>query len=94
MENLELALTYYKEMDIQIDFDNGNMFSFVFSADKKTWQYGEEPLPFTSYHFGNLVITDEELLGELAKVPKGKFTLEADVRPIGRQCRTMNTASL
>lgn len=83
MENLEVALTYYKRMDNPIDFENGNMFSFVFSADRKTWQYGEEPLPFDSYHFGNLMITDEELLEELAKAPNGKFVLEADVRPMG-----------
>ena len=83
LENLEMAFTYYKETGIHIDFDNGNMFSFVFSADRKTWQYGEEPLPFTCYNFGNLVITDEELLGELSKVPKGTFLLEADVRPMG-----------
>lgn len=83
MENLEMALTYYKKMDVQIEIGNGNMFSFVFSADTKTWQYGEEPLPFTGYHFGNLMITDEELLEELAKVPKGKFKLEADLRPMG-----------
>ena len=83
MENLEMAFTCYKETDIHIDFDKGNMFSFVYSADRKTWHYGEEPLPFTSYNFGNLVITDEELLGELAKAPKGQISLEADVRPMG-----------
>lgn len=82
MENLEMALTYYKKMDIHIDFENGKMFSFVFSSDRKTWQYGEEPLPFISYRFGNLVITDEELLEELARAPKGEFALEADVRPL------------
>lgn len=36
MGNLEVALTYYKRMDNPIDFENGNMFSFVFSADRKT----------------------------------------------------------
>ena len=36
--------------------------SFVCSADKKTWHYGEEPLPFTCYNLGDLMITDEELL--------------------------------
>lgn len=83
LENLEMAFTYYKETGTNIGFENGNMFSFVYSADRKTWHYGEEPLPFTCYNFGNLVITDEELLGELSKVPKGTFLLEADVRPMG-----------
>lgn len=83
LENLEMAYASYKKADIHIDFENGKMFSFVFSADKKTWHYGEEPLPFTCYNFGNLVITDKELLGELRKAPKGTFILEADVRPLG-----------
>jgi hypothetical protein len=83
LEDLEMAFTYYKETDTNIEFENGNMFSFVYSSDRKTWHFGEEPLPFTAYNFGNLVITDEELLGELSKVPKGTFSLEADVRPMG-----------
>lgn len=82
MENLELAFSCYKGADTHIAFEEGNMFSFVYSEDRKTWHYGEEPLPFTSYNFGNLLLTDEELLGELARVPKGKFVLEADVRPM------------
>lgn len=38
------------------------------------------------------MITDEDLLEELPKVPKGKFTLEADVRPMGapREIRVSN----
>lgn len=83
LEDLETAFTYYKETDAHIDFEGGNMFSFAYSKDKKTWDYGEEPLPFTCYSFGNLMITDEELLGELSKCPKGTYSLEADVRPMG-----------
>lgn len=83
LENLEIAFTYYKELGVNIDFANGNMFSFVYSADRKTWHFGEEPLPSTSYNFGNLVITNEELIEELSKEPKGKFILEADVRYMG-----------
>lgn len=83
LENLEMAFTYYKEIGVSIDFGNGNMFSCVYSADRKTWNYGEEPLPFTSYNFGKLVITDEDLLEELSKVSKGTYILEADVRPMG-----------
>ena len=83
LEDLEMAYTYYKEPGTHINFDHGNMFSFVYSADRKRWHYGEEPLPFTCYNYGNLLITDEELLEELSKVPKGTFLLEADVRPMG-----------
>lgn len=83
LEDLERAFVYYEEADVHVDFEKGNMFSFVYSADRKTWQLGEEPLPFTSYNYGNLMITDGELLGELGKAPGGTFTLEADVRPMG-----------
>ncbi|WP_455617567.1 DUF7309 domain-containing protein [Eisenbergiella sp.] len=83
LENLERAFTYYKEKDIHIDFEKGKMFSCVYSEDSKTWNYGEEALPFTCYNFGNLLITDEELLEELGRVAKGKYSLEADVRPMG-----------
>lgn len=81
LEDLERAFAYCKETDV--DFEEGNMFSFVYSAGRETWHFGEEPLPFTSYNFGNFVITDEELLEELSKVPQKTFSLEADVRPMG-----------
>jgi len=83
LTHLEQAYTYYKETGAKVDFEHGNMFSFVYSADEKTWHFGEEPLPFAGYNFGNLEITDEELLDELKNVPKGKCVLEADMRPMG-----------
>ena len=39
-------------------------------------------MPFTSFQFGNLHITDEELLSDLAKVPKCDAVLEPDDDPI------------
>lgn len=83
LENLEMAFIYYKKTDPNIVFENGNMFFFEYSADRKTYHFGEEALPFTCCNFENLVITDEELLRKLSKVPKGAFSLEADVRPMG-----------
>ena len=79
LQDLELALRYYNETDIKVDFEHGNMFLFSFGKDKKTWNFGEAPLPFTSFQFGNLLITDEELLSDLAKAPKCDAVLEADV---------------
>lgn len=81
--DLELALRYYNETDIKVDFEHGNMFQFSFGKDKKTWNFGEEPLPFTAFQFGNLLITDDELLTDLAKVPKCNAVLEADVSVLG-----------
>ncbi len=83
MNDLELALKNYIESGITVSFDHGNMFSFVFGKDKKTWNFGEKPLPFTAFQWDNLVITDDKLLQELAKVPKGMMYLEADIAPMG-----------
>lgn len=82
-QDLELALRYYYELAINVDFENGKMFQFTFGKDKKTWNFGEAPLPFTSFQFGNLLITDDELLSDLAKVPKCNAVLEADVSILG-----------
>lgn len=83
LQDLELALRYYDETDMQVDFESGNMFLFSFGKDKKTWNFGEEPLPFTAFQFGNLLITDEDMLSNLAKAPKCNAVLEADVSVLG-----------
>ncbi len=83
LQDLELALCYYDEMNVQVDFEAGNMFLFSFGKDKKTWSFGEAPLPFTAFQFGNLMITDEELLADLGSTPKCDAVLEADVSVLG-----------
>lgn len=83
LQDLDLALQYYDEVDMQVNFEEGNMFLFTFGEDKKTWSFGEEPLPFTAFQFGKLCITDEELLSDLAEVPRCKNILEAGVSVMG-----------
>lgn len=83
MQDLELALQCYDEADIKVDFEHGNMFLLTFGDNKKTWEFGEAPLPFTSFQFGNLMITDEELLSDLEKAPKCDAILEADIAVMG-----------
>lgn len=83
LQDLELVLCYYDEMDVQVDFEAGNMFLFSFAKDKKTWGFGEMPLPFTAFQFENLMITDEELLADLGSTPKCDAVLEADVSVLG-----------
>ena len=77
--DLELALNCYDNADIDVDFEKGNMFLLSFGEGKKSWSFGAMPLPFTAYAFGNLIITDEDLLAELSKAKKCKAILEADV---------------
>lgn len=81
--NLELALQRYEKVQIDVDFENGEMYYFEFGEDKKTWNFGAKPLPFTSFQYGNLLITDEELLSDLKNVPKSNVILEADIAILG-----------
>lgn len=83
LQDLEVALKHYDDKNIKVDFENGNMFLFSFGKDKKTWDFGEAPLPFTDFQFGNLLITDEELLADLAKAPRCNAVLEADISVMG-----------
>ncbi len=81
--NLELALQYYESVQCNVDFENGEMYHFEFGKDKKTWNFGSKPLPFTSFRFENLHITDDELLADLKNVPKCNIVLEADIAILG-----------
>ena len=83
LNSLELALKYYVEKDVTVKFDEGNMFLLKFVENKKTWSFGEEPLPFTSFQYGNLLITDEELLEELKDAGKNDTILEMDISYLG-----------
>lgn len=82
-QDLELVLKYYDDTNLKVDFEHGNMFLFSFGKDKKTWNFGESPLPFTAFQFGNLLITDEELLADLSKAPMCNAVLEADISVMG-----------
>ncbi len=83
LQDLEVALRYYDEMDINVDFESGNMFMFSFGKDKKPREFGKETLPFTTFQFGNLLITDETLLLDIKKAKKCNAVLEADVSVLG-----------
>ncbi len=83
LQDLELALQCYDEGNMQVNFEKGNMFLFSFEKDKKAWNFGEAPLPFTAFQFGNLLITDEKLLADMSEVPSGGAVLEADISVLG-----------
>lgn len=83
LQDLEMALHYYEETNQKVDFEKGNMFFFEFGKDKKTWKFGEAPLPFTAFQFDSLIITDEELLSDLSQMPKCNAVLEADISMMG-----------
>ena len=66
-----------------MDFEKGEMYYFEFGEDKKSWNFGAKPLPFSSFQFGNLIITDEELMADLKKVSKCNAVLETDIAILG-----------
>lgn len=78
-QDLELALQCYKETKEPVNFASGEMFLLEFEQGKKKWRAGAEPLPFTGFQFGNLIITDDELLAELEDSKRYDVTLEMDV---------------
>lgn len=83
MRNLERALKCYEQETEGVDFEYGNMYHIMLDEENEIISTGEMPLPFTSFQFGNLLITDEKLLSDLAKVPKCNAVLEADVSVLG-----------
>lgn len=83
MRNLERALKCYEQETEGVDFEHGNMYHIMLDEENEIISTGEMPLPFTSFQFGNLLITDEKLLSDLAKVPKCNAVLEADVLALG-----------
>lgn len=83
LQYLESALRHYDDIDVKVDFENGNMLLFSVDEEKKASSLEEAPLPFTAFQFRNLIITDEELLADLAEAPKCKAVLEADILVMG-----------
>ena len=81
--NLELALRQYESVQVDVDFENGEMYYFEFGEDKESWNFGAKELPFSSFQFGNLIITDEKLMADLKKVSKCNAVLEADIAILG-----------
>lgn len=83
LEMLEEALIYYKEQGVQVDFEEGNMYLYSKSRDGKDLVGQAAALPVTSFQFGSLMLTDEDVLGELKQLPRAKGTLEADIVYVG-----------
>lgn len=77
--DLEIALEAYDNLDTAVDFSEGNMFLLSFSKDRKKWSAKEEPLPFCTFEYGQVVIEDEILCRKLAKAPKCNAILEVDI---------------
>lgn len=42
--NLEVALQQYESAQVDVDFENGEMYYLEFNEDKKVWNSGTKPL--------------------------------------------------
>ncbi len=82
-QNLERALKAYEERNIQVNFQDANMFYLEFNDKKEVKTAEERPLPFSSFEFGSLEIMDEELLDDLGRAPQSNIVLEADICMLG-----------
>lgn len=83
LQDLNVALQNYDPENANVDFENGNMLLLSFGKDKKTWELGAAPLPFTDFRFGNLMLTDEDVLADLETASRCDAVLEADVSVLG-----------
>ena len=81
--NLELALQCYEKELFDADFYEGEMYGFELDENKKMQKFGAKQLPFTSFKFENLVITDEKLLSDLKASAKSDTILEVDAVILG-----------
>lgn len=83
LQNLETALCNYNSSSTPVSFEKANMFLAKYDEKKNSWHFGEAPLPFTSFQFEQLILTDEDLLADLAEAPKCNAVLEAAISPMG-----------
>lgn len=83
MNCLEKALEYYENNEIKINFEEANMFCFEYNQKEKTWFGSQKELPFTTFQFWNLILTDEELIEDLRDTQKSIHILEADIVYLG-----------
>lgn len=82
LSRLAQAIAYYDERKFKVDFERGNL--FCYSLDQETGQWGgtERPLPFVSYQFVRLDISDEKFEREFCEVPQGNRGLDVQIEYI------------
>lgn len=81
LSRLVEALEYYQNNEVKVDFDKGNMFLYV--KKDKEWMGYESNLPFATYQFSGLKLTDANIIDGLQKVKKNNHVLETDIVYMG-----------
>ncbi len=79
---LAQAIAYYDERKFEIDFERGNLFCYSLDQETGRWGGTEQPLPFVSYRFVRLDISDEKFERELCEVPQGNRGLDVQIECI------------
>lgn len=79
LSHLTQAIQYYDEKGLTVDFEQGNMFCYSLDEKNGQWSGEERPLPFTSYRFLHLEISNEEFVREFCKIPQEDYSLDIHV---------------
>lgn len=82
LSQLAQAIQYYDEKGLNIDFEHGNMFCYSLDVKTGQWNGEERPLPFTSYRFLHLDISNEEFVQELCEIPQEDYGLDVHIECI------------
>jgi hypothetical protein len=77
------ALEYYESSQMTVNFSAANMFLYKKDQETGQWKGSEAPLPFTSYRYEKLTVTNQELEKELNSASKNEIILEADMQYLG-----------
>ncbi len=83
LTQLEAALRYYDENELSVDFEQDNMYLFFYDQRNDGWSGRSRSLPFTTYNFRNLELTDTALLDKVKKAEENGRILEADIPYMG-----------
>ena len=77
------ALEWYEEKEMAVDFENANMFLYRLDRNTGQWEGVKEPLPFTSYQYKKLAISNEDLKAERENVAESQAVLEVNMEYLG-----------
>lgn len=73
------AIRYYYKEDFKVDFEHGNLFCFSHDPDTGSCTGREQPLPFVSYNFWYMEISDEAFTRRLRELPQKDYSLDVHI---------------
>lgn len=83
LELLEESLETYEKQQDEAAFRDGKMYCYSVDSETGETAWRVQVLPFTSFEFENLVLTDEALVNELKTCNRSTYILEIDSNYLG-----------